>query len=128
MLRIWLAATTALAMMAGVAIAQTSATVGAVAPQSPGVGEPIMTISPPASLNGRPSESAVVVTGGEASTTPATVKGADNLHLPIDTEYRDPMATTAVTGHGSSGMLTDDGDATSTIVPGQPPKLVSTPE
>jgi hypothetical protein len=127
MLKTCLAATTALAMMAGVAIAQTSATVGAVAPQSPGVGEPIMTISPPASLNGRPSESAVV-TGSEGSTAPATVKGADNLHLPIDTEYRDLMATTAVTGHGSSGMLTDDGDATSTIVPGQPPKLVSTPE
>jgi hypothetical protein len=82
---------------------------------------------PPTSLNGRPSESAVA-TDSAASPANVTVKGGDNLHLPIYTEYSGPVATPSVTGHGASGMLLDDGDATSTIVPGQPPKLVSTPE
>jgi hypothetical protein len=122
--RFWLAATTALAMMEGVAVAQPSTTVDSVAPQSPGVAEPIMTIAPPASLNGRPSESAVV-TGSTASTAPVS---ADHLHLPIYTEYSGPIATTTVTGHGGSGVSTDDGNVTGMIVPGQPPKLVSAPE
>jgi hypothetical protein len=123
MLRFWLAVSTVLALMAGIDVAQTATTVERFAPQSSGMAELIMTIAPPTLLNGRPSESAVVT-----GVAPVTVKGGDNLRLPIYTEYPGPMATTTVTGHGASGMLTDDGDATSTIVPGQPPKLVSTPE
>jgi hypothetical protein len=127
MLRFWLATTTALAMTAGVAAAQTSATVGPGAPQPLGVAEPIMTVAPPASLNGRASEPAQV-TGGEGSAAPFTGKGAGNLRLPIYTEYSGPMVTMAAPGSGNQGVSTDDGNATGMIVPGQPPKLVSTPE
>ena len=104
MLRFWPAATTALAMLTGAAVAQTSAPVGPVAPQPPGVAEPIMTVAPPIVLNGRPSEPAIVA-GSESST-----------------------ATTAVSGSSRQGISTDDGNASGMIVPGQPPKLVSTPE
>jgi hypothetical protein len=104
MLRFWLTATTALAMMTGVAIAQTPSSVGPTAPQSPGLTEPIMTVAPPASLNGRPSEPADAI--GSAGST----------------------ATTSAPGSGRQGVSTDGGNATGTTVPGQPPKLVSTPE
>jgi hypothetical protein len=117
MLRLWLAATTALAMMTGVAVAQTSSSVGPTEPKPPGVGEPMMT-----------SPGSAVVTRSEGSMAPATTPGAGNQSLPIYTEYSGPMAPTTVPGSGSKGMLTDGGDATSMIVPGQPPKLVSTPE
>jgi hypothetical protein len=127
MLRFCLAATTALAMMAGVAVAQTSGTVGAVAPHSPGVGEPIMTVAPPTSLNGRPSEPAVV-TGSEGSTATTTAPGSGGQALPLHTLFSGPLATTASPGSGSQGVSTHEGNATGMIVPGQPPKLVSTPE
>jgi hypothetical protein len=101
MLRFSLMATTALAMATGVAAAQTPS-VGPAAPQSPGMTEPIMTVAPPASLNARPS-GPVAATGSESST-----------------------ATTPALG--TQGGSTDGGNAAETTVPGQPPKLVSTPE
>jgi hypothetical protein len=127
MLRFWLAGTTALAMMAGVAVAQTSTTVQPIAPQSPGMAEPIMTMAPPTSLNGRPSEPAVV-TDSEGSTATTTAPGSGSQVLPLHTLFSGPMATTASPGSGSQGVSTGEGNATGMIVPGQPPKLVSTPE
>ena len=102
MLRFPLTAATVLAMMTGVAAAQTASPVGPSAPQSPGMTEPIMTVAPPASLNAGASGPAEA-TGSEGST-----------------------GTTATPG--SRGVATDGGNATGTVVPGQPPKLVSTPE
>jgi hypothetical protein len=122
--RFWLAATTALATMAGVAVAQPSTTV---APQSPGVAEPIMNTAPPAPLNERPNKSAVV-TGNEGSTATTTAPSSGSQDLPLHTLFSGPMATTAVPSSGNRGVSTDKGNATGMIVPGQPPKLVSTPE
>jgi hypothetical protein len=117
MLRIWLAATTVVAMMTGVAVAQTSSSVGPAGPQQPGVGEPIMT-----------SGGSAVVPRYSGSMAPATPSASGNLALPMYTDYSGVMANTAIRGSGSQGMLMDDGNATGMIVPGQPPKLVSTPE
>ena len=94
MLRVWLAATTVVAMMTGVAVAQTSSSVGATGPQQPGVGEPIMT------------------SGGSAAVTRSDGS----------------PAAAAIAGAGSHTRPTDGGNATTTMVPGQPPKLMSTPE
>jgi len=127
MLRFRLVVTTALTLMAGVAVAQTPTTVQPIAPQSPGMAEPIMTIAPPTSLNGRPSESAVV-TDSEGSTATTTAPGSGSQGLPLHTLFSGPMATTAFPGPGSQGVSTDNGNATGMIVPGQPPKSVSTPE
>lgn len=118
MLRLWLAATTVVAMMTGVAVAQTSSSIGATGPQQPGVGEPIMVTS-----------GSAVVTGYSGPMTTATVPGAGGQDLPMYyTEDLGPMATTIVPGSGSQDPRTYDGNAARLIVPGQPPKLVSTPE
>src|SRR5277367_3564817 len=98
MLRFWLASTTAVAMIVGVAAAQTSTTAVPIAPQPPGAAEPIMTIAPPTSLhptsvNGGPSESAVAT--GRAT---SAAGGGDILHLPIYTENPDATATSAFPG------------------------------
>src|SRR5277367_1224126 len=121
MLRFWLASTTAVAMIVGVAAAQTSTTAVPIAPQPPGAAEPIMTIAPPTSLhptsvNGGPSESAVA-TGRATSAAPTTAGGGDILHLPIYTENPDATATSAFPGSGIQGVSTDSGNATGTIVP-----------
>jgi len=117
MLRFWLAATTALAMTTGVGFAQTLSTVGPAAPQQPRVEEPIMTLS-----------GSAAATGNVASAAPTTVPDAGNRNLPVSTGYLGSMAPIPISGGGSQGMSIDNGNATSAIVPGQPPKLVSTPE
>jgi hypothetical protein len=104
MLRFWLAATTALAMMTGVADAQTSPPVGPTGAQSSGVAEPIMIVAAPTPMNGRASARAES-TGSEGST-----------------------GTTTAPGYGRHDVSTDGGNATGMMVPNQPPKLVSTLE
>jgi|HubBroStandDraft_1064217.scaffolds.fasta_scaffold374884_2 hypothetical protein len=116
MLRLWLAATTVVAMMTGVAVAQTSSSIGPAGPQPPGGGEPIMT-----------STGSAVPTGYLGSMALTTTQGPGNQSLPTDyTVYSGSMADTAIPGSGSQGM--DDGNATRMIVPGHPPEAASTPE
>jgi hypothetical protein len=104
MLRFWLTAATALAMMTGVAAAQMSSPVGPTAPQSTGVAEPIKIVAPPTPMIGRAS-------------APAEAAGSAGS-----------MGTATAPGSGGESVFTDSGIATETIVPGQPPKLVSTAE
>jgi hypothetical protein len=117
MLRFWLAATTALAMTTGIAVAQTSSTIGPTAPQQPRVEEPIMTLGASAGT-----------IGNVASAAPTIVPDAGNQNLPVSTGNAGPMALIPISGAGSQGMSIDNGNATSAIVPGQPPKLISAPE
>jgi hypothetical protein len=70
MFRTWLAATTALAMMTGVAAAQTPSVVGTTGSQSPGVGAPIMS-----------SRGSEVVTGVIGSTATTTIPGSGGQGL-----------------------------------------------
>jgi hypothetical protein len=117
MLRFWLAATTALAMTTGIALAQTLLATGPTAPQQPRVEEPIMTLS-----------GSAAAIGNVASAAHTTVPDAGNQTLPVSTGNAGPMAPIPISGAGSQGMSIDNGNATSAIVPGQPPKLISTPE
>ncbi len=117
MVRFWLAAATVAAMMTGVAAAQTSSSVGPSGPQQPGVGEPMMT-----------SLGSAAETGNAGLMATPIVPSSGSRSLPIYTEYSGPMATTTGPGSGSQGVLVDNGNATRMIMPGQPPKLASTPE
>jgi len=117
MLRVWLAATTVVAMMTGGAVAQTSSSVGPTGQQQPGVGEPIVTTT-----------GSAVVPRCSGSMAPATPSASGIPALPMFTEPPGAMANTAIPGSGSQGMFMDDGNATTMIVPGQPPGLVSEPE
>lgn len=116
MARFWLAATTGVAMMTGVAVAQTASSGGPAGPQQPGVEEPIMTISPGSAL----------VPGHAGSLAAITMPDSGGQGLSTYTDYPGPMATAP--GSGSQGMPMDDGNATRMISPGQPPKLISEPE
>jgi len=117
MLRRWLAATTVVAMMTDVAVAQTANTVEAAPQQSPSVVEPLAT------SNGSPSATAYL---GSMSTS--TGPGAASQTLPLYTGYSGPMATSAFPNFGGQGQLMYNGNGTSMIVPGQPPAAMSTPE
>jgi hypothetical protein len=116
MLRLWLAAATIVAMTTGVAVAQTSSSIGPAGPLPPGGGEPLMT-----------STGSAVPTGYLGSMALTTTQDPGNQSLPMhDTVYSDPRADTATPGSGSQGM--DDGNATSMIVPGQPSGATSAPK
>jgi hypothetical protein len=117
MVRFWLAAVTVAAMMTGVAVAQTSSSVGPSGPEQPSAGEPMMT-----------SPGSAVETGNSGLMATPIVPTSGSRSLPIYTEYSGPMAITTGPGSGSQGVLMDNGNATRMIVPGQPPKLASTPE
>jgi hypothetical protein len=117
MVRRWLAATTAAAMMTGVAVAQISSSVGPTGPQQPDIGDPMPT-----------SPDAPVGIGSSGSKATTIVSDFGSQSLPLYTEYSGPMATPTGPGSGSPGVLMDNGNATRMIVPGQPPNLISTPE
>jgi hypothetical protein len=115
MARFWLVATMGVAMMTGVAVAQTASSVGPTGPQQPGVEEPMMT-----------SPGSAVMPGHSGSMAATTMPDSGGHGLPMYTDYSGPMATAP--GFGSRGMPMDDGNATRMIAPGQPPKLISEPE
>ena len=117
MLRCWLAATTVAIVMTSVAVAQTSSSGGPNGPQQSGVAEPIMTSPGPA-----------VAPRYLGSMAPTTVPGSGDQGVPLYIEHSDPRATIAVPGSGGQWPSMEDGNAPSMIVPGQPPKLMSTPE
>jgi hypothetical protein len=117
MVRLWLAATTVAAVMTGVAVAQTSSSVGPTGPQQPGLDQPMMT-----------SPGSPVRTGNSGSRATIIAPDSGSQSLPMYTDYSGPIATSTGPGSGSQGVLMDNGNATTMIVPGQPPKLVSAPE
>ena len=117
MLRLWLVATTVVALMTGVAVAQTSSPTGPAAAQQPGAGEPLMA-----------SPGSGVVPRYSGSMGPITAPGSNDQGLPLYTEHPDSIVPTTDSGFGNQGLSVEDGNGTRMIVPGQPPKLMSTPE
>lgn len=117
MVRLWLAATMVAALMTGAAVAQTSSSVGPAGPLQPGVDEPMMT-----SL-GSPAEA-----GNSGFMATPVARDPGGRSLPIYTEYSGPMGTATDPDSGSQGGVMDNGNATRMVVPGQPPRLLTTPE
>jgi hypothetical protein len=120
MVRIWLMAAAVAAVMTSAAAAQTVSSIGPSGPQQPRMDEPMMI-----------SSWSAVETEDLGLTAPRIVPivpSSAGRSLPIYTEYFGPMATTTGPGSGSRGMLLDNGNSTGMLIPGQPPKLASTPE
>ena len=117
MLRVWLAATSVVAMMTGVAVAQTSSSAGPTAAQQPRVREPIMA-----------SPGWAFVPRYLGSMGPIATPGSGDQGLPLYTEHPGSIAPITNFGSGNQGLSMEDGNATRMVIPGQPPNLMSTPE